>query len=64
MKKENSSRRSFMKNIIAGAAMSACAVSGVKKVKANENAAGVKNLTDEVYYKKTTDFKKYYETLR
>lgn len=62
MKTDEGSRRSFLKNILAGSAVAATAAVGVKNVKANEETA--KKQTDDVLYRETDDFKKYYETLR
>ncbi|MCB2184400.1 MAG: twin-arginine translocation signal domain-containing protein [Desulfobulbaceae bacterium] len=62
MKKNDGSRRSFLKNILAGSAVAATAAVGAKKVKADEALA--EKQTGDVLYRETEDFKKYYETLR
>ncbi|HHB77592.1 MAG TPA: hypothetical protein ENK84_13805 [Desulfobulbus sp.] len=67
MNKENGSRRSFLQSILAGSAVAAVAVAGGGKTAA---AAGRKNKTDdsalkdEILYRETADFRRYYETLK
>ena len=62
MKKDEGSRRSFLKNILAGSAVAASAAIGAKKVKANKVLT--EKQTDDVLYQETENFKKYYDTLR
>ena len=68
MKKEEGSRRSFLESILAGSAVTAVAVAaGGKTVRAGSRKAGTgavsRNRQDEILYRETDAFKKYYETL-
>lgn len=62
MKQTDDKRRSFLKQIFAGTAVVAGSALVGKKAKANETkrAKG----TDEILYKKSDAFKKYYDSLR
>ncbi len=62
MKQTDDKRRSFLKQIFAGTAVVAGSALVGKKAIANETkmAKG----TDEVLYKKTDAFQKYYDSLR
>ena len=62
MKKDEGSRRSFLKHILVGSAVVASAAVGAKKVKALE--VHTEKQPHDVLYRETEDFKKYYETLR
>ena len=62
MQNEKKERRSFLKHLLAGSAVIAGAASAVKPVRA-ETSPGV-TATDEVLYKETDSFKKYYKSLR
>ena len=62
MKQNSDNRRSFLKHIAGGTAVSVgCILSG-KKAAARETK-GLKR-PDEVLYKKTDAFQKYYDSLR
>jgi hypothetical protein len=62
MKQNDDQRRSFLKQIFAGTAVVAgSALVGIK-AKAQETAATKR--PDEVLYKKSDAFKKYYDSLR
>ncbi len=62
MKKEQDSRRSFLKHMLAGTA----AVSGTAAVVRSAKAKSVsaENHCDEILYHESESFKKYYKTLR
>ena len=62
MKQNDDKRRSFLKQIFAGTAVVAGSVLVGKKAKAQET--GIAKRPDEVLYKKTDAFKKYYDSLR
>jgi hypothetical protein len=62
MKQNDDKRRSFLKQIFAGTAVVAGSALVGKKVKAQET--GKTPQPDEVLYKKTDAFKKYYDSLR
>ncbi|NOQ46907.1 MAG: hypothetical protein GQ559_09595 [Desulfobulbaceae bacterium] len=61
MKKDDTDRRSFLKQLIAGSAIAATALSG-KTVKAKEQETV--RQSDEILYRETEDFKQYYKSLR
>lgn len=62
MKQNDDKRRSFLKHVFAGTAVVAGSAFVGRKAKARENAEDKR--PDEVLYKKTDAFKKYYESLR
>ncbi len=62
MKEEKELRRSFLKRLLAGSAVVAASMAGSKPVKA-KTPAPVPGGGDEVLYRETKAFKKYYETL-
>ena len=62
MKEEKEVRRSFLKHILAGSAVVAASLVGKKQVKASEHVARPEG--DELLYRETEDFKKYYRSIR
>ena len=62
MKKEKEGRRAFLKNILAGSAVAAGVAAGTKPAQAK--TTGTAKQGDEILYRETEDFKKYYDTLR
>jgi len=62
MKEEKDVRRSFLKHILAGSAVVAATIAGKKSAKA-ETKTPLQG-GDEVLYKETEDFKKFYNTFR
>ncbi len=62
MKQNDDKRRSFLKQIFAGTAVVAGTALVGRKAKAQESATETR--PDEVLYKKTDSFKKYYDSLR
>ncbi len=62
MKQNDDKRRSFLKQIFAGTAVVAGSALIGKKATAQET--GSPKHSDEVLYKKTDAFKKYYDSLR
>lgn len=62
MKQNDDKRRSFLKQIFAGTAVVAGSVIVGGKAKSQESPA--EKRPDEVLYKKTDAFKKYYDSLR
>jgi len=62
MKQNDEKRRSFLKQMLGGSAIIAGAALTGKKARADETE-GMKR-PDEVLYKKTEAFKKYYDSLR
>lgn len=62
MKINDDKRRSFLKQIFAGTAVIAGSALIGKKANAQKNA--MEERPDEVLYKKTDEFKKYYNSLR
>lgn len=62
MKEEKELRRSFLKRMLAGSAVVATSIAAIKPAKANPQGPVVSE-GDEVLYKETRAFKKYYETL-
>ena len=62
MKKEQDNRRSFLKHVLAGSAAIAGTVAIVKSAKAKSVPAGQR--TDEVLYRESDSFTKYYKSLR
>lgn len=62
MKNDQDKRRSFLKHILAGAAVVAGSVAAIKPAKAKP-AVQLKD-SDEVLYQESENFKKYYESLK
>lgn len=62
MKENDDKRRSFLKQILAGSAIVAGSALVGKKVQARETKKS--NRPEEVLYKKSDDFQKYYDSLR
>ncbi len=62
MREEKEVRRSFLKHILAGSAVVAATLAGKKK--ANASGQVVRPEGDEVLYKETEDFKKYYRSIQ
>ena len=62
MKQNDDKRRSFLKQIFAGTAVVAGSAFVGKQVKAEKSIA--EKRPDEVLYKKSDAFKKYYDSLR
>ncbi|MEN8198558.1 MAG: hypothetical protein ABFR63_00665 [Thermodesulfobacteriota bacterium] len=62
MKQQDDKRRSFLKQLFAGTTVAAGAVLVGKKAKARETEKT--KHSDEVLYKKTDAFQKYYDSLR
>lgn len=62
MKENDDKRRSFLKQIFAGSAIVAGSALVGKKVQARETKEN--NRPEEVLYKKSDDFQKYYNSLR
>ncbi len=62
MQNEKKERRSFLKHLLAGSAVIAGTASAVKPARAETSPEGM--ATDEVLYKETDSFKKYYKSLR
>ena len=62
MKQNDEKRRSFLKQIFAGSAIVAGSALVGKKAKAQESKTATR--PEEVLYRKTDDFKKYYDSLR
>ena len=62
MKQNDDKRRSFLKQVIAGTAVVAGSAFVGKQAKAEKSTA--EKRPDEVLYKKTDAFKKYYDSLR
>ncbi len=62
MKETDDKRRSFLKQLLAGSAVAAGSALVGKKVSARETEQ--KKRPDEILYRKTDDFKKYYNSLR
>lgn len=62
MQQNEDSRRSFLKHVLAGSAIVASTALTGKKAKAREQQEA--NRPDEMLYRETEDFKKYYESLR
>ncbi len=62
MKKDDEKRRSFLKQILGTTALVAGSALIGKKAQAREDSA-VKR-SDEVLYRKTKNFQKYYDSLR
>ncbi len=61
MKEEKEVRRSFLKHILAGSAVVATAFAGKKTAKAKMSSSIEEG--DEVLYKESEDFKKYYKSI-
>lgn len=61
MKKDDRDRRSFLKQMAAGSAIAATALSG-KAIKAQEQETTRQK--DEILYRETEDFTEYYKSLR
>ncbi len=62
MQQKDDNRRSFLKQILAGSAIVAGSTLVGKKAKAKEQMEAKR--PDEVLYRKSEAFKKYYESLR
>jgi len=62
MKENDDKRRSFLKQLFAGSAIVAGSALVGKKVQAHETKEGTR--PEEVLYKKSDDFQKYYDSLR
>lgn len=62
MKNEQEKRRSFLKHLLAGAAVVAGSVAAIKPAKA-KTTVEVKG-KDDVLYRESDSFKKYYQSLR
>ena len=63
MEHDKKERRSFLKHLFAGSAVVAGAASMVKPAQA-KTAAPVTEGDDEILYRETESFKKYYKSLR
>jgi fructose-specific component phosphotransferase system IIB-like protein len=62
MQQNDESRRSFLKQVLAGSAVAAGATLTGKKVQALEISRA--KVSDEILYRESDDFKKYYDSLR
>lgn len=62
MKEEKGVRRSFLKHVLAGTAVVATAIAGKKSAQAKTGP--VVQGGDEVLYKESESFKKYYKSIR
>ena len=62
MQQNDESRRSFLKQVLAGSAVAAGAALTGKKVRAGEKIKT--RVSDEVLYRESEAFKKYYDSLR
>ncbi len=62
MKHEDGRRRSFLKQLVVASAVVAGSTLPGKKLQAKETRPG--NRPDEVLYKRTDAFRKYYDSLR
>ncbi len=62
MKETDDKRRSFLKQLAVGSAIAAGSALLGKKVSARETDR--KKRPDEILYRKTDDFKRYYDSLR
>jgi hypothetical protein len=62
MRETDNKRRSFLKQLLAGSAVAAGSALVGKKVSARETKPNKR--PDEILYRKTDDFKKYYDSLR
>ena len=62
MKEEKDVRRSFLKHILAGSAVVAASFAGKKSAEAKTGP--IMQDGDEVLYRESEDFKKYYKSLR
>ncbi|WP_136809711.1 hypothetical protein [Desulfosediminicola flagellatus] len=62
MKKETDKRRSFLKHILAGSAVVVGTAAAIKPAKAKSGPAGLES--DDVLYKESAEFSKYYKSLR
>lgn len=63
MEKDQDKRRSFLKHIVAGAAVIAGGVAAIKPARAAKTAAAPQN-GEETCYRESENFKKYYDSLR
>ncbi|HKJ65178.1 MAG TPA: twin-arginine translocation signal domain-containing protein [Desulfopila sp.] len=63
MEKDQDKRRSFLKHILAGAAVVAGSVAAIKPARARKTAA-VTHDGDETCYQESENFKKYYDSLK
>jgi hypothetical protein len=64
MQQNDESRRSFLKQVLAGSAVAAGAALTGKKAHAGETLKTRYSGSGEVLYQETDAFKKYYESLR
>ncbi len=62
MKQEQDKRRSFLKHILAGSAVVVGTAAAIKPAKAKTGPVGVES--DDVLYKESPEFQKYYKSLR
>ncbi len=62
MKENDEKRRSFLKQLVAGSAIVAGSALVSKKVQARETASNKR--PEEILYKKSDAFQKYYDSLR
>jgi hypothetical protein len=62
MKQEKEKRRSFLKHILAGSAVVVGTAAAIKPAKAKSGPAVMDS--DEVLYKESANFSKYYKSLR
>lgn len=62
MQQKDDNRRSFLKQLLAGSAIVAGSTLIGKKTQAKEQIEGKR--PDEILYRKSESFKKYYESLR
>ena len=62
MKENDDKRRSFLKQMLAGSAIVAGSALAGKKAQARESKES--NRPEEILYKKSDDFQKYYDSLR
>jgi hypothetical protein len=62
MENEKKQRRSFLKHILAGSAVLAGAAAAIKPARATTSNSF--NSDDEVLYRESDSFKKYYKSLR
>jgi len=62
MKEGKEERRSFLKGLLAGSAVVATSIAAIRPAKAKTQTPALSE-GDEVLYKESKAFKKYYETL-
>ncbi|WP_456385863.1 hypothetical protein [Desulfolithobacter sp.] len=61
--RQDDSRRSFLKSLLAGSAVAAGVVTASRPARATRTS-GRRQVQDEVLYRETSAFKDYYKTLR